>query len=1125
MASIYRAFIEKLGRTSIENYVGNRGDLFYDPDASIPTLKVSDGVTPGGVAYQVVGGSGEYNQDSFRTIKVDSADDVVADTQIDTLELVAGSNMTITTDAINDKITFASTDTNTGDINKHSFKTIKVDSADDVVADSDEDTLEFVAGSNITITTDAATDKVTFATTIGGEDNKDSFKTIKVDTRDDIVADSDEDTLEFVAGSNMTITTDATNDKITFTSTDTNTTYFVGDGGLSQYNLTYNLKTSYDTAYGWGNHASGGYLTSTGVLSSHTDVHTTAATNGQVLTWVNANSRWEPAAATGGGGGSGEANENSFETIKVNGADDVVADSHTDTLELVAGSGMSITTDATNDKITFVSTGGSGGELNQNAFSTIDVSPGSEASILATSTTDTLEIVAGANITLTTSGSALTIVATDTDTTYTVGDGGLTQNNLTNALKTNYDTGYTHSQAAHAPSNAEANPAIGDGGLTQNNLTNALKTNWNTAYGWGDHASGGYLTGVGVLSSHTDVHTTAATNGQVLKWDNENTRWEPADDIDTDTIYTSFNSDFDTRLATKSTTNLSEGTNLYYTDAKADARIGLANLFDLTDVASVVAGDDGKVLFYEHSSTSFKWKTDEGTPSGYNNTNWDTAYGWGDHSGAGYLSSTGVLSSHTDVHTTAATNGQVLKWDNGNTRWAPADDTDTDTIYTTFDSDFDTRLGTKSTTNLAEGTNLYYTDARADARAQLKIDAVIDSAPGALDTLNELAAALGDDANFSTTVTNSIATKEPTITAGTSVQYYRGDKTFQTLNTTAVAEGTNLYYTNARADARIGLANLFDLTDVDTPTSEDDAFVLYYNHGTTSFKWKIDDQTPIGYNPEDWDGAYTHSQATHAPLDAEANVPSDAHDSVYAATTPTSGEGGNGMLSEEYYNGSNDDGVGATLTNDGTQAAFEVDGMQPAVGDRILVKNQGEMGGETSNGIYTVTTLGDGSTNWELTRATDADTSTNFSPGAHVFVDGGVTNEGTAWYYHTDDPTSFTFGDSMIEFRFLLGGFESPEMSMEGDLLYHNGTKYTRLSAGGGGDKVLTMNTGETAPSWETAGGAELTNGQAFSNVNTILSNVTTTTASTKNMFLMGQMSVADSMTWIIAGDGVLQII
>lgn len=41
------------------------------------------------------------------------------------------------------------------------------------------------------------------------------------------------------------------------------------------------------------------------------------------------------------------------------------------------------------------------------------------------------------------------------------------------------------------------------------------------------------------------------------------------------------------------------------------------------------------------------------------------------------------------------------------------------------------------------------------------ISNLIDSAPGALDTLNELAAALGDDANFSTTVTNSIATKLP----------------------------------------------------------------------------------------------------------------------------------------------------------------------------------------------------------------------------------------------------------------------------------------------------------------------------------------------------------------------------
>ena len=41
------------------------------------------------------------------------------------------------------------------------------------------------------------------------------------------------------------------------------------------------------------------------------------------------------------------------------------------------------------------------------------------------------------------------------------------------------------------------------------------------------------------------------------------------------------------------------------------------------------------------------------------------------------------------------------------------------------------------------------------------ISNLVDSAPGTLNTLNELAAALGDDASFSTTVTNSIATKLP----------------------------------------------------------------------------------------------------------------------------------------------------------------------------------------------------------------------------------------------------------------------------------------------------------------------------------------------------------------------------
>ena len=55
------------------------------------------------------------------------------------------------------------------------------------------------------------------------------------------------------------------------------------------------------------------------------------------------------------------------------------------------------------------------------------------------------------------------------------------------------------------------------------------------------------------------------------------------------------------------------------------------------------------------------------------------------------------------------------------------------------------------------------------------LDALVDSAPGTLNTLNELAAALGDDSNYAATTTASLNTKAPlasptftgTVTAGT----------------------------------------------------------------------------------------------------------------------------------------------------------------------------------------------------------------------------------------------------------------------------------------------------------------------------------------------------------------------
>lgn len=69
----------------------------------------------------------------------------------------------------------------------------------------------------------------------------------------------------------------------------------------------------------------------------------------------------------------------------------------------------------------------------------------------------------------------------------------------------------------------------------------------------------------------------------------------------------------------------------------------------------------------------------------------------------------------------------------------------------------DIAMGTNKVTGLGTPTNT--ADAATKGYVDTAVANLIDSAPGALDTLNELAAALGDDANFSTTVTNALATK------------------------------------------------------------------------------------------------------------------------------------------------------------------------------------------------------------------------------------------------------------------------------------------------------------------------------------------------------------------------------
>ena len=161
-------------------------------------------------------------------------------------------------------------------------------------------------------------------------------------------------------------------------------------------------------------------------------------------------------------------------------------------------------------------------------------------------------------------------------------------------------------------------------------------------------------------------------------------------------------------------------------------------------------------------------------------------------------------------------------------------------------------------------------------------------------------------------------------------------------------------------------------------------------HGTGTVK------VPSGY--EDRSGFDSQSLANKAYVDQVAQG-LDTKPSCRAGTTAD--------LSATYNNGSS--GVGATLTAS-SNGAIVVDGVSLSVGDRPLVKNQTTA---SENGIYSVTTQGDGSTAFVLTRATPEDQPSELSGGAFVFVEEGTANADNGYVFtHTGAPT---FGTTSLD--------------------------------------------------------------------------------------------------------------
>jgi len=148
--------------------------------------------------------------DIFKTIAVAGQSSIVADSTTDTLTIAAGTGITLTTDATTDTLTITNSATGA-----NAFGNVAVATQTTVAADGTNDTLTLVAGTGVTITTDATADSITITNSVTAPN---SFDTITVAGQSSVVAESSSDTLALVAAGGMTITTNAITDTITLDS-------------------------------------------------------------------------------------------------------------------------------------------------------------------------------------------------------------------------------------------------------------------------------------------------------------------------------------------------------------------------------------------------------------------------------------------------------------------------------------------------------------------------------------------------------------------------------------------------------------------------------------------------------------------------------------------------------------------------------------------------------------------------------------------------------------------------------------------------------------------------------------------------------------------------------------------
>ena len=261
----------------------------------------------------------------------------------------------------------------------------------------------------------------------------------------------------------------------------------------------------------------------------------------------------------------------------------------------------------------------------------------------------------------------------------------------------------------------------------------------------------------------------------------------------------------------------------------------------------------------------------------------------------------------------------------------------------------------------------------------------------------------GEDASTTNKGVASFATADFAVSSGAVTIKALGVSNAQLAGSIANAKLVNDGITIGSTDTSLGgtITALPGLTQVVVDDITIDGSVVSTTAGNTNISLTPHGTgtvtVPSGYQGRS--GFTSDSLTNKAYVDSVANG-LDVKASVRVATTAN--------LGATYSNS-----APSTLTNSGAQAAIAIDGISNlVVGNRVLVKNQTAA---AQNGFYKVTTVGNGSTNWVLTRTPDADAASELTAGAFTFAEEGTANGDNGYVLSTNG--AITLGTTAITFE------------------------------------------------------------------------------------------------------------